>query len=158
MMAAPPVKLGEIVDGMGLLSDEVTSYLDIRTNKIGMISDDELYAAEENTPLENFPDWQREIIQFAREIVTNGEFFIPLPSKFDIHEYEVMEKFCLSIEDPDLSESLSGLIVGRGAFRRFKDEIHRLGMVDQWYEYREEAFKEIARKWCEEKGINFVED
>jgi len=158
MKANKPVRIQDIVGGMDLMSDEVTSYLDIRTNKIGMISDDELYAAEENTPLENFPDWQREIIQLASEIINNEEFFIPLPSKYDIHEYEVMEKFCLSIEDPDLSESLSGLIVGRGAFRRFKDGIYKLDIADQWYEYREEAFREIARKWCEEKGINFVED
>ncbi len=157
-MASQPIKLKEIVNGMDLMSDEMTAYLDIRTNKIAMISDDEFYAAEENSPLESFPDWQREIIQFAREMITNEKFFVPLPSMFEIHEYTIMEKFCLSIEDNDLSKSLSGLIVGRGAFRRFKDEIHRLGMADQWYEYREEAFREIARKWCEEKGINFVED
>lgn len=157
-MAAQPVKLKDIADGMNLLSDEVTSCLDIRTNKTVMISDDELYAAEESAPLNSFPEWQREIIRIAGELISSEEFFIPLPSKFDIHEYTIMEKFCLSIEDPDLSESLSNLITGRGAFRRFKDEINRLEIIDQWHEFREEAFKEIARKWCEEKGMEFDED
>ncbi len=97
-MAASPVKLKDIVDGMNLLSNEVTAYLDIRTNIIVMISDDELYAAEENAPLDSFPDWQREIIRIAGEIVSSEEFFIPLPSKYEIHEYTIMEKFCLSIK------------------------------------------------------------
>lgn len=84
--------------------------------------------------------------------------YIPLPSSFDIHEYHIMERFCLSITDDKLRDTMSGSIRGRGAFRRFKDNMRRYNIEEDWYKYRDEALKQIAIEWCEENDIDFTDE
>ena len=80
-----------------------------------------------------------------------------MPTKFDIHEYSIMEKFCLSLNDDKMSDNLYSVIKGSGAFGRFKDAIGEYDIADDWYKYRNDALKEIAIEWCQEKGIEFDE-
>lgn len=154
-----PVELTEIITGMESQMDEYTSYLDKNTGKVIAFTDMEIRAAEDDEPLENYPEWEREVIQKAREFVydTGGEF-IPLPTQFDIHEYKIMENFCYSVEDEDISDSLYRAIRGSGAFRRFKDGIYRFGIQDDWYRYRAETFKKMAIEWCEDNDVQYIDD
>jgi len=151
------VKLDDIIEGLECQSDESHSYLDKRTGKVILISDEELFAAENDEPIEDFPDWQHDQIKIAKEILQETGDYIGLPSKFDIHEYSIMERFCLSIDDPEISDTLYSLIKGSGAFQRFKDAIHKYDIADDWYKYRDNRLKEIAIEWCEENGIEFDE-
>ena len=72
-----------------------------------------------------------------------GERFIDAPDKFDFHEYRHMERFIRSIPDESNAEQLWRAIKGKGAFRSFKDTLHRLGIEDRWYRYRDEAMKDF---------------
>ena len=56
-----------------------------------------------------------------------------------------MERFSESVDNDDWSSQLLTAISGRGEFRYFKDTIHRLGIQKDWYAFRDEAFREIAR-------------
>jgi hypothetical protein len=38
-------------------------------------------------------------------------------------------------------------------FKRFKENIQRYDIPDDWYEYRDGAIKQIAIDWCEENDI-----
>ena len=78
-----------------------------------------------------------------------------MPTKFDIHEYSIMEKFCLSLNNSEMCETFYGPIKGSGAFGRFKNAIHEYDIADEWYKYRNDALKEIAIEWCQENGIEF---
>lgn len=97
----------------------------------------------------------KEIIPIAKDIMQNPENYIPFPDQFDIHEYEIMERFCLSLNDENLREAMYSSIKGSGAFRRFKDNIYKFGISDDWYKYKDEAFQEIAKHWCEENNIEY---
>jgi len=44
-----------------------------------------------------------------------------------------------------------------GAFRYFKDTIHQLGLAKEWYAFRDECYREIARDFCLSHGIGFRE-
>jgi len=68
-----------------------------------------------------------------------------------------MEKFCLSLNDSEMSETFYNLIKGSGAFGRFKNAIHEYDIADDWYKYRNDVLREIAIEWCQEKGIEFDE-
>jgi len=149
------VKLDDIIEGLECQSDESHSYLDKRTGKVILISDEELCAAENDEPIEDFPDWQHDQIKIAKEILQETGDYVGLPSKFDIHEYIIMERFCLSIDDPEISDTLYSLIKGSGAFQRFKNAIHKFEIVEDWYKYRDNAIREIAVEWGEENGIEF---
>lgn len=148
------VKLDDIIQGMEFQSDEHHSYLNKTTGEVVTISDEDFHAVEENRPLEDFPEWQRDSIKVAKEILETDNY-IPLPDRFDINEYRLMERFCRSIDD-DIREEMYFAIEGRGAFRMFKHNIHKYGLVDDWYKFRDEAYKRIAIEWCEENGIPYL--
>lgn len=151
------VKLDDIIEGLEFQSDERHSFLDKRTGEVVSISDEEMQAAEDDEPIEDFPEWQRESIKFAKEVLAESDHCIGLPSKFDIDDYRIMENFCLSIDDSEMCEVFGRLIKGRGAFQRFKDAINEYDIADDWYKYRNNALKEIAIEWCKENGIEFDE-
>jgi hypothetical protein len=152
------VKLDEIIDGLESQSDESSSFLDKTTGKVVLISDYEMRAAEDEDPIEDFPDWEQDLVRIAKEIVDETGNYIELPTKFDIDEYSIMEKFCLSFNDSEMSDTLYSSIKGSGAFRRFKDAVHEYDVADDWYKYRNDALKEIAIEWCRENKIEFDED
>jgi Uncharacterised protein family (UPF0158) len=105
---------------------------------------------------EDFPEWQHDAIRIAGEILET-EHYLPLPDRFEINEYRMMERFCLSVDDEDMRDDLCDAIRGRGAFRRFKDRMQLYGLADDWYRYRDEALREIAVAWCEAHDIPYTE-
>jgi Uncharacterised protein family (UPF0158) len=150
------VKLSDIIEGMDFQSDERSAFLNLTTGAVVSVTDEELRAAENDEPLEDFPEWQHDAIRIAGEIVAT-DHYLPLPDRFEINEYRLMERFCLSIEDDDMQEDLCNAIRGRGAFRRFKERVHAYGIADEWYQYRDAVSKEIAIAWCEAHGIAYTE-
>ena len=152
-----PVKLSEIIDAIELQSDEMAAYLNRRTGEIITISDEEVRAAEEGDPLEDYPEWQRDNIRIAGEFLANEDDYFALPTKYDLNEYQIMEEFVLSLKDRRASELLYTSIKGKGAFRRFKDTLHRLQLAEEWYTYRDAALRQVAIDWCESNQVQFRE-
>ena len=135
--------------------DESSAYLNTADGEVYVVSNEELSAAEEGEPpIEDFPEWQQQAVRIARQII-NGDHYIALPSKYDIHEYAIMEEFSCSVADQKVSDALQIAIRGKGAFRRFKDVCQRFGMLDQWYSFKTEALKEIAVSWCQENNLEY---
>lgn len=98
-------------------------------------------------------------MEIARAVCDDkGERFIDAPDKFDFHEYRHMERFIETVEDGEAAEALWRAIKGRGAFRRFKDTADRLGLLDQWFRYRDEAMKEFVIAWAEANNVPFEDD
>src|SRR6266852_6489336 len=106
------VKLQDILEGMDFQSDEQSSFLNLTTGEVVSITDEELRAAEHDAPLEDFPDWQHDAIRIARDIVET-DHYLPLPDRFEINEYSIMEHFCLSVVDDDLRNNICEAIRGR---------------------------------------------
>jgi hypothetical protein len=152
-----PVSLTAITEAFDELTETSHAYLDRETGEIHHLSDDYLSAAEEDDEeLEERADWEVELIQQARTILqdTQGRY-LELPDQFEIDEYRFLSSFADSYPDPSISKRLVDAIRGEGAFRRFKDLVHRLGIADQWYEYRSQRLLEVARDWCEGQTIPY---
>ena len=107
--------------------------------------------------MDDYPEWQLEDIRTTKEFLYNEDDYLALPTKFDLDEYRLMEKFCLSVENRGVSETLYSSIKERGAFRRFKDAVHRLDLADEWYQYRNQAIRQIAIDWCDLNKIKFID-
>ena len=150
-----PVSLKAVTDELELLSDDSFAYLHRTTGELVTLTREELAAVEAGDEPDDFPEWQRELIRKAAEVLSSAEF-LHLPTKFDIHEYSIMEKFCLSVEDEELSDELLYQIRGSGAFRRFRDALRRYDLTDAWYAYRNAALEEIATAWLEEHDISYT--
>ncbi|RPI63253.1 MAG: hypothetical protein EHM48_02780 [Planctomycetaceae bacterium] len=148
------VKLSEIKNGLDSIGDEVKAYLDTQTGKVIVVMDDELSAAEDGDELDELDDWQREAVEQAKAIQAGeGSRYLCLPDKFDINEWEMMESFALSVENEEHSDRLQDAIHGSGAFRRFKSCAHHLGLIDDWYKFRDNEYRQKALDWCEAHDI-----
>ena len=152
------VNLSDIIEGLEFQSDESSSFLNKKTGEVVLMTDYAMRAAEENEPLEEVPDWEKELVSIAREILAETGEYIQLPTKYDIDEYSIMENFCMSLDKKEIGDILYDLISGSGAFRRFKDAVYKYGVEDEWNIYRDNAIKEIAIEWCRENNIEFDEE
>jgi uncharacterized protein (DUF433 family) len=88
-----PVKLSDIIEAIEFQMDESSAYLNIKTGEVVTVTQEDFKAAENQESLDEYPDWQQESIQTAREILEHEEDFIVLPTKYDVHEYQIMERF-----------------------------------------------------------------
>lgn len=110
---------------------------------IDTINEDETY----------FYSIQDEEIVYALDDGEDEEFFIPLPTKQEVNDYQNMVNFTETIEDDKKRDWFENAIHGKGAFRRFRATLERFGMETEWYDYLEACHRELAIEWCEQHGI-----
>jgi len=149
------IKLDDVIEQVELANESSNSYFNKATGEIHQISDEVEMYAEEDLEDDFIPEWEKEIIPIAKDIKENPDNYIPFPTQFDIHEYSIMEKFCLSLVNEDLRDTMYSSIKGSGAFQRFKKNIDRFGIVEDWYKFKSDALKEIAIEWCNDNGIEY---
>jgi hypothetical protein len=102
-------------------------------------------------------DPEMEDKKLLKTIKKDPDRYVELPSKFEIHEWQVMADFVDEIEDDRLRKRFETAIHGRGAFRNFEGLTYENDMVQAWYAFKREAYKEKARQWCEDNDIAYTE-
>lgn len=80
---------------------------------------------------------------------------IILPTQYEINEYQIMVDFIDTIDNEKLKTELQRLIQGKGAFRRFKDYCFESNIIQDWYNYKEQKYKEIAIEWCKKNELEY---
>lgn len=131
------VKLNEVIDALDFTNDEIEYYYNPDTEEIFMSN------------IGDFEDLNED------ELDELFEKSIMLPNRYDINEYEMMENFAETISDTKLQNQLYISLNGSGAFRRFKDICINFDIIDDWYKFRDERYKEIAIDWCKQNNIEF---
>jgi len=139
------IKLEQVLDAIETADDAFTYFYDTQTGETVFLSD-EIITGERDEALE-------ELIDSAP-----AGRFLRFPTKYDIHEYSIMEDFVYSLSPGAARQELVNAICGRGAFRRFKNGICYHGLEQQWYSYRDQAYREIAIDWCQEQGLEYTEE
>lgn len=152
------VKLSDVIEALDSTMDEHAFYLDKCSGEIVLVTDDDIATAENEELMLESPDWQQESIAKARKVLDDSENLLPLPDKFEINEYRIMEEFCLALDDRQLSGELLRRIKGSGAFRRFRNAIHELNIEQAWYDFKRRALEQIAIQWLEENRIAYTRD
>lgn len=138
------VKLNDVVEALGFVNPEIQYYYSVKTEEILMVFDGMVNG--ETKP---------ELIDEIEESL--GEYIV-LPGQYEVDEYSMMEEFIDNLPEGRKQDELYDAIRGRGAFRRFKDEVYELGLEQKWYKYRDKAYEKLAIEWCEENGIEIIKD
>jgi hypothetical protein len=150
-------RLQDIVDALEMQFDESLSFFDRDTGQVETLSSELLSAAEEGEHNEDLAlsdeEWE-----LAKLIVASKDRFLELPTKFDVHEWAIMEEFAHSVKSAAIREDLLHAIHGAGAFRNFKYFVRRHGIEKTWFQFRTEALRQIALDWCEENQIQLHPD
>jgi Uncharacterised protein family (UPF0158) len=147
------VLLKDIVDALDMQFDEMRSFLDLETGQVHTVSRDEMRAVEESDEDEEGEEDEDEETKLLKRIVWMDESILELPDKFEVNEWSIMEDFSLSVTSNRIRDDLLTAIAGKGAFRYFKDTIRRHRIEQEWYAFRDEALREIAKDWCEENHV-----
>ena len=82
---------------------------------------------------------------------------IILPTQYEINEYQIMVDFIDTINSLEIKNNLHRLIQGKGAFIRFKDYCFEVNIIQEWYNFKEQKYKDIAIEWCEQNELKYKE-
>lgn len=149
------ISLKEIVDAIDSQLEDSVSYLDPETGEIVVVSgEDADLAEEESLDPETLPEWQQDELPQIRAALESDRF-LPLPTSFEVHEWSIMERFSRDQRSEPVRNQLLDAIHGGGAFRMFRSTIRTLGIEQCWYDFRQEALKEIARDWLAQHELPF---
>jgi len=154
---AVTVSLRRVVDELEAQTEGSTAFLNRETGDVYTLREEEAGLVEDGIDLDDLPDWQRDDVDGVREVL-ESEDWLPLPTSFDVHEWAIMDEFSRSIDDPDLRGELLNAIRGAGAFRCFRDALHRRGIHESWYSYKTAALGQIAADWLDGHGIAYTRD
>jgi uncharacterized protein (DUF608 family) len=134
----------------------MTVYINRKTGETHMVGGEDMDMIEEEDEIEeeDLPDWQKESLAKAKEIL-NNDTWVALPGKFEIDESQIMQDFAESVTDEKLSGDLLNAIHGKGAFRYFKDVLDRYGREEDWYRFKQQALEKIAAEALEAAGIPY---
>jgi hypothetical protein len=146
------VAMDDIMEALELATDETSSYVNSRTGEVVTVTHEDLRRAEDDS-VDDLRDWQKETVAQGKQVLASDEW-LELPSKFDIHEWEIMNQFAAAQRRDSARQELLGAIRVSGAFRSFKNAVRRLGVEDQWFAFKQQALEELARDWLVEHGLS----
>jgi hypothetical protein len=142
---------------MEMQSEESRAYFDPATGKVIHISDEDQMLVENDVDPADLPTWQRDDlprIRAAIEALENNRL-LPLPDKFEIHEWDIMRRFADDRDDQNVRQELLAAIHGSGAFRMFKSCLRRLKIEEQWYSFLNACLEQHAKDWLESHSIAY---
>ncbi len=150
------ISLRVVAEELDALMEGFGAYLNRETGEVSVISIDDIRQLDGVDDLSEFdlPAWHIENLAHALEVLESYDW-VRLPSTIDIHEWSIMEDFSISQDDSALRDELLGAIRGPGAFRLFKDIIHRRGIRDHWHEFKLKALEQLAADCLESHGIHY---
>ena len=144
------VSLVEMVSEMAEVVDNHTAFLNRKTGELLTMNDQQRALFENSQPVHDLSDDQHAV----RKAMEVGDL-LELPSKFEHHEYSIVERFCESINEPRHRKKLQKAIRGKRAFRDFQKVLGKLGIVQRWIGFRNRELEELAVAWLDQNDIPY---
>ena len=138
------IPLKQVIQAIEEANEVFTSFWDTKTGKTVYLAGPLMIDMTEDKAL-------------ASAIEDMPERFLRFSTKYEIHQYRIMEDFIDQLPPGRAQEELACAIRGKGAFRRFKQSVRYHGLEQRWYDYLAEAYRELAIRWCAEKGLEYTE-
>ena len=109
--------------------------------------------------VDSIPSWDNAYIdpgefRDTADKIDASDDYVELPTQRELREYDIMERFA----NEKGSEPLLRALRGRKPFRTFKDRANEIGLDQEYYDFRDAAYVDIAREWCRENHIPFIEE
>ena len=133
------VTLSKIIEGLEMVDEIIDCYYNPKK--------DEIF-------LSNIGEYSEEDLDEIDELFEKSYI---LPTQYEINEYQIMVDFIETIDNLEIKSNLERLIQGKGAFRRFKDYCFESNIIQDWYNFKKQKYKEIAINWCEQNELKYKE-
>lgn len=145
------VNLNDVIEAIEFEGELLNHYYNKETGVIIYVEDESTskYKAEDIKNIENFEEWERELIISIHHLKEHPEEYIQLPNKDEINEETMMIQFLKSLDNDTNEKDIEG-----DSIRKY---IESIGKLSEWYDYRENAEYNIAKEWCEKHNIQYIE-
>jgi len=87
------------------------------------------------------------------EDLETSDRYVPVPDRIELNLGKALVFEFVRERMPDEEARVSDFFSRSGAYRRFKDLLDRLDLLDAWFEYEEQAKRDALTQWCKELGI-----
>jgi hypothetical protein len=82
--------------------------------------------------------------------------YLTIPHKTDLDLGRSLALRFVERELPARYEQVEGFFRRQGAYSRFKDLLHREGVLEAWYTFEADSVDSALRQWCAENGIEIL--
>ncbi|MGO9742706.1 MAG: hypothetical protein ACLPN5_14590 [Roseiarcus sp.] len=132
-----PVQWSDLEDAYVFLSGDgsATAFVNTKTGEIFLRSD------------------LAGIDELPEDAEDSGDY-LELPSRRDLELGTRLVMAFARDELPEHYDEIDGIFSRKGAYRRLKDFLERIGRLQAWYDYEEAATEKALREWCAEQGID----
>jgi hypothetical protein len=134
------IKLSQIKEALEDVEMQKSCYFNKKTSEI-------LWSLEYNKEYSTY----KETDEYNDDIISMFNMFTK-------NDYNIMRKFINTIASDSISNELYIATKGKGSFGKFRNIIDFYGITHDWYKYRDEEYKNIAKNWCQDNNIEFEED
>lgn len=86
----------------------------------------------------------------------DGDEVIRIEPLASYESYRAMEEFT-DMQNEKIADKLYHALSGRRPFARFKEALHVLDLLEEWYAFKNKWYGEKAEEWLQEEGVNFVD-
>mgnify|MGYP002285164595 FL=1 len=135
------IKLQTVIDAIEQVSDAYIMLYDTKTGETVYLPD--VWITGETDE------------ELAKLVENEPERFLQFPTKYEIHEYSIMGRFVDDRPPGRSKDERSAAGRGKGAFRRFKQCIRFHGIEQLWYDYKANAYRELAERWCRDNELEY---
>ncbi|MDO4535406.1 MAG: UPF0158 family protein [Clostridium perfringens] len=151
------VDLKDVIEAIELQGDLVNHYYHKNSGIIIYVEDPSVanYKASDIEQLDEYEEWEKDLISSLYDFEENPYDYIILPNKEHINEDKMIMDFCNSIEDISLRDNILNEINEENSFFKIKKAIENNGLLSEWYDYRENAERELAINWCKNNNISY---
>ncbi len=126
-------------------------FVDLTTGEITFIQSE--YMLEDVTPEEitEYRDWEQELIkQYAEHDLVKIDC---IPSR---ESFSVMERFIESRPERE-HKSLYVTLAKKHPFREFRGKVERMGILQEWYDFKNAAEETMAEEWLENHDLEIID-
>ena len=113
---------------------EAQAYLDTQTGYIYYVHDD----LDEDVPED-----------------ISSERYLQIPSNKDLQSERDMIFRFVRQELPDEFERIDRYFSKRGAYANFRSRIEALGVLEQWYRFKNDITVQNLKAWCDDHSLNY---
>lgn len=157
------VDLKAIVEAMESQDDGQKTFINLKTGELVLYTHEEFGDTdyqmddydEDYYDDDEIPSWQKESYDLENDILGSDDY-LPLPDLDESNLYHLMEQFCHSLPEGQMKDQLTDLVQDDGKYDHFVTNLEAEGLADQWLQFRENAYFDIARDWCEENGLEIL--
>lgn len=140
------VLLEDLIEAIEYEGELLKHYYNKKTGVIVYEEDEStsLYKVSDIDHIEDFEEWEQELIYSLCDIKNNPQDYIPLPNINELDEYKLMVEFCNINNKKELVKD---------NIREIRRAIEDSELINEWYKFRENKEKEIAINWCKINNI-----